>query len=90
MKIAQGQVTVVQDRRFVLETGSGRGLCFTLARDANVAPTDLSRLVRGDEWVQVGYEGDPGLGSGIAHAIRPNPTAGTIAQLPQRVLFLSA
>jgi hypothetical protein len=68
---AQGHITVVQERRFLLATDDGRGCQLTLAHDASVDIDTLRQFADGHTHVGVNYSGEPGLISGIAHAIEP-------------------
>jgi hypothetical protein len=66
-----GHITVVQERRFLLVTDDGRGCQLTLAHDAPLDTDDLRRFRQDGTHVFVEYGGEPGLASGVAHAISP-------------------
>jgi hypothetical protein len=68
-KIAQGRILLVQESRFRLLTGDGRGLLLTLAHNANVDADDLHRFHREDALLAVHYTGEPNLASGVAHRV---------------------
>lgn len=66
--MAKGQIIAVQEQRFRLVTDDGRGLLLTLHNRAHT-PADLLTLQQSGERVQVTYEGEPGLTSGVARRI---------------------
>ena len=70
MKRARGHITLVQEQRFRLATDSGQGYLFTLGHDARLDAGDLCRLRDTRTHVVVEYTGEPGLESGVAHAVR--------------------
>lgn len=67
---AQGIITVVQEQRFRLITDAGQGLLLTLAHDASVDNNGLKHLHETLAHVDVEYEGEPNLQTGVAHSIR--------------------
>jgi hypothetical protein len=66
--VAQGRVIQVQEQRFRLVLDDGPAYLLTLAHDASV---DLQHWLRTGQRVEVEYEGEPGLSSGVAHRLRP-------------------
>ncbi len=70
MKSVTGSILLVQEGRFRLMTDDGRGFLLTLAHDAGIEPSDLERLHRENVRVEVEYEGDPNLVSGVARRVR--------------------
>lgn len=68
--VLSGYISVVQEQRFRLVTDDGRGFLFTLAHDAPLQLSDLSRLQMTHAHVEIEYTGEPNLTSGVAHAIR--------------------
>jgi hypothetical protein len=62
-----GTILLVQESRFRLLTGQGRGALFLLAHDAPIEPQDLPPLI--GRRVRVQYEEVPGLLAGIAREI---------------------
>ena len=69
----QGRITVVQEDRFRLEDGDGRGYLLTLSRKSGVSMADLEAWHRGGVPVHVRYEGMPDLGA-LAERIKPVTT----------------
>ena len=67
--VAQGIIAVVQEQRFRLITDAGQGLLLTLAHDAPLDITDLQHLHETMTHVDVEYEGDPNLQTGVAHSV---------------------
>ncbi len=67
---ARGHLTHVQEQRFRVATTDGPSLLLTLAHDAPVDASDLQRWLRERATVVVEYEGEPGLDSGMARAVR--------------------
>ena len=67
--IATGYITVVQEQRFRLVTDAGQGLLLTLAHDAPLDSSSLQHLHGSMTHVDVEYEGDPNLQTGVAHMI---------------------
>ena len=67
---ARGHLTHVQEQRFRLATADGPNVLLTLAHDAPLDGADLQRMLDDRADVIVDYEGEPGLSSGLAHAIR--------------------
>ena len=70
-QIAHGHILLVQETRFRLLTGDGRGLLLTLAHNANVDADDLHRFHRQRTPLAVHYTGEPNLASGVAYRISP-------------------
>jgi hypothetical protein len=66
--VAYGRLIQVQEQRFRLALDDGPVYLLTLAHDA---VADLQDLLRSGQRVVVEYEGEPGLSSGVAHAVRP-------------------
>ncbi len=64
-----GRITVVQEDRFRLEDGDGRGYLLILGRRSGVSLADLDAWQRGSVRVRVHYEGAPDLGA-VAEQIR--------------------
>jgi hypothetical protein len=69
-KQARGHLTHVQEQRFRVATTGGPSLLLTLAHDAPVNADDLQQWLREGATVVVDYQGEPGLDSGTAHAVR--------------------
>ena len=67
--IATGYITVVQEQRFRLVTDAGQGLLLTLAHDAPLDSNNLQHLHESETHVDVEYEGNPNLQTGVAHII---------------------
>ncbi len=67
---AMGRIVLVQETRFRMTTEGGQNFLLTLAHNANIAPSDLHYLLDSDAQVVVEYIGEPGLESGVAHAVR--------------------
>lgn len=67
---ARGYIALVQEARFRLTTDQGQSFLLTLAHDASATPTDLVRFLDEQTHVEVAYSGQPGLDSGVAHAVR--------------------
>jgi hypothetical protein len=67
---ARGHLTQVQEQRFRIATTDGPNVLLTLGHDAPVDGADLQRMLDDRADVIVDYEGEPGLSSGLAHAIR--------------------
>jgi hypothetical protein len=65
-----GHVSAVQEHRFRLATDAGQTYLFTVSHDAPIDTPDLQRLVRTGAHVKVRYTGEPGLASGVAHAVQ--------------------
>jgi hypothetical protein len=68
---AQGHISVVQERRLLLITDDGTGCQLTLAHDATVDIDALRQFAEARTHVSVEYSGEPGLASGVAHAVEP-------------------
>jgi hypothetical protein len=66
--IVRGRVIQVQEQRFRLVLDDGPAYLLTLAHDA---VADLQGLLGSGGQVVVEFEGEPGLSSGVAHAVRP-------------------
>jgi hypothetical protein len=64
----RGRLIQVQEQRFRLALDDGPAYLLTLA---HTATADLEALLRAGREVVVEYEGEPGLSSGVAHAVRP-------------------
>jgi hypothetical protein len=71
MPVVTGRLTQVQEQRFRLALDDGPTYLLTLAHDAANDPADLHAFLRSRARVVVEYEGEPGLVSGVAHAVRP-------------------
>jgi hypothetical protein len=71
LSVARGHIAVVQEQRFRLTTDDGRGLLFSLAHEAPLEAWDLQRLSEEGAEVDVEYEGEPNLDSGVAYAVTP-------------------
>ena len=65
----QGRIIAIQEMRFRILTGDGRGFLFTLSHNANADADDLRRWHRHDSLVQITYSGEPGLTSGVARTV---------------------
>jgi hypothetical protein len=70
-KVVKGRILMVQEDRFRLVGETGKGYLLSLAHDAPVSGSDLSRMQDADITVLVHYEGEPNLDSGIAHVVEP-------------------
>jgi hypothetical protein len=66
----QGMIAIVQEERFRLITGDGRGLLLTLARNAPLDNRDLQRLYYEGLPVEVEYSGEPNEDSGVVYCIK--------------------
>jgi hypothetical protein len=66
----EGRISIVQEERFCLLSDGGRGLLFTLAHNADIGGPRLQRLRAANAKVCVGYSGEPGLASAVAHSVR--------------------
>ncbi len=67
----KGRIIVVQEDRFRIVEDSGRGYLFTLSHKAGINQEDLERFRDAGTRVDVEYEGEPNLASGIAHTVEP-------------------
>jgi hypothetical protein len=65
-----GHLSALQEHRFRLVTDAGHTYLFTVSHDAAVDEFDLRRFVETGAHVKVRYAGEPGLTSGVAHAVR--------------------
>ena len=72
-RTATGTILAVQEQRFRLRTPDGRTLLLTLVRDRLV--DDLARWRDARTPVEVIFEGQPNLVSGVACSVRPLPGA---------------
>ncbi len=70
LRQVEGRISIVQEERFCLLSDDGRGLLFTLAHDADVGGPRLQRFRAANTQVRVGYSGEPGLASAVAHSVR--------------------
>ena len=68
---AVGHITVVEERRFLLVTDDGRGCQLTLTHNAVTEAETLHRFQAQGTHVVVVYSGEPGIASGVAHAVSP-------------------
>lgn len=68
LRVVRGQIIAVQEQRFRLNTDGGQGLLLTLHNRAHI-PADLCELLRTQAQVEVAYEGEPNLTSGVARRI---------------------
>jgi hypothetical protein len=66
-----GRITVVQEQRFRLTTDGGQSFLFTLGHGAPLDADTLCRLLASGTRVNVAYEHQPDLASGIAHSVQP-------------------
>ena len=69
--VVRGRLIQVQEQRFRVVLDDGPTYLLTLAHNAAIDPTELQHLMRTGTQVTVEYEGEPGLTSGVAHAVRP-------------------
>ncbi len=69
MRVIDGHITILEEERFRLLTKDGRGLLFTLAHNAGSDATQLAHYRDARTRVQVAYEGEPDLASGVARAV---------------------
>ncbi|HJU17305.1 MAG TPA: hypothetical protein VJ770_12675 [Stellaceae bacterium] len=69
METAEGIVTLVQEGRFKLVTGTGRVMHFVLAHDAAIEPEDLPPLAARQTRVRVAYSRPDHLVAAIAHTL---------------------
>jgi hypothetical protein len=67
----EGRITLVQEQRFRLTTDGGQSFLLTLAHDAPLDGAGLCRFLAAGTRVRVAYQGEPGLVSGVAHAVEP-------------------
>jgi hypothetical protein len=70
MQSAEGVITLVQEGRFALVTGSGRVMHFLLAHNASIEPQDLPHLKRDRRRVRVDYTEPSRLVAHVAHALQ--------------------
>ena len=62
----QGRIILVQEDRFRLLDDSGRGCLFTLSHKSGIDQWDLERLRDADARVEIEFDGEPNLDSGVA------------------------
>lgn len=66
----QGKISIVQEERFRLVTGDSQVLLLTLAERAPLEIADLERFRDEGTKVEVEYEGEPNVDTGIAYWIQ--------------------
>ncbi len=66
-----GRIILVQEDRFRIVDGTGRGYLLGISYKAGLGQEDLERFHEADAQVRVEYTGEPNLASGIAHNIEP-------------------
>jgi hypothetical protein len=66
-----GRITLVQEQRFRLTTDGGQSFLLTLAHGAPLDAGGLCHYLTTGARVRVEYQGEPGLVSGVAHAVQP-------------------
>jgi hypothetical protein len=71
MKILRGTIVAVQEERFRLVSPEGQGYLLTLAKQAPTGAKALEEWRRTRALVEVRYEGQPNLETGLARQIRP-------------------
>ncbi len=71
MKTIQGIIVAIQEGRFRLVSPEGQGTLLTLAIQASTSARELEMWRRANTLVEVRYEGQPNLESGVAWHIRP-------------------
>ena len=69
MNVIDGIVTIVQETRFLLQTGQGEHHLFLLSHNAALEPAQLVPLQRRQARVRVGYETAPDLIALVARSI---------------------
>jgi hypothetical protein len=67
---ARGRLIQLQEQRFRLATTDGPTYLLTLAHNARASADDLRRWLRAGAEVTVEFDGEPGLASGVARALR--------------------
>ncbi len=70
-KKLKGRIVVVQEDRFRMVEETGRGFLFTVSHKAGIEHEDLRRYMGAGVSVEVAYEGEPNLASGVAHSLEP-------------------
>lgn len=73
----QGVITIIQEDRFRIEDGLGRGYLFTLGRRAGASVRELHAWNEQRAVVTVIYEGPPDLGA-IAVSVRAGSANGRL------------
>ncbi len=69
MKWLEGVVTLVQEGRFLLQTGQGEHHLFILSHGAAAEPAQLAPLARAQARVRVGYDEAPGVIARVARSV---------------------
>ncbi len=69
MRSLDGVVTIVQESRFLLQTGQGEHHLFLLSHNASLEPAQLAPLQRSQSRVRVEYETAPDLIALVARSI---------------------
>ena len=69
MKSLDGIVTIVQESRFLLQTGQGEHHLFLLSHRASLEPAQLAPLQRSQARVRVQYETAPDMIALVARSI---------------------
>ncbi len=69
MQALDGIVTIVQEGRFLLQTGQGEHHLFVLAHNASLEPAQLAPLQRAQARVRVNYKTAPDLVALIAQSV---------------------
>ncbi len=67
----RGRIIVVQEDRFRIAGDSGTGCLLTLSHKAGTNQEDLKRFRDAGTEVDVEYEGEPNLASGVALSVEP-------------------
>ncbi len=67
----KGRILLIQEERFRVLGERGQSYLFTLARNGSPDITILERWHEADVPVQVEYEGEPNLESGVAYSVKP-------------------
>jgi hypothetical protein len=70
-QVVRGKIAIVQEERFRLVADDGRVLLLTMAENVPLEIVDLQRLHLEGTQVEVEYEGEPNVDSGVAYQIRP-------------------
>ncbi len=70
-RTVEGRILLIQEERFRILGDRGQSYLFTLGRRASPDITQLGDWQKGNVPVQVEYEGEPNLDSGVALGIRP-------------------
>jgi hypothetical protein len=71
VKTIQGTIVAVQEERFRLVSPEGQGYLLTLAIPISTRAQELETWHRASTLVEVRYDGQPNLESGVAWHIRP-------------------